>query len=414
MSFIGGHWQTERRLDPSELRIGHFVTELDIPWSETDFPLQGVLIDDFRKKKWLVEHCSWVKVSEVRVPDGVRPARSTRTPSRPLARAKPSGFRIVPSGEVSRETLERALEVYDVLDCQVHDLAERFARKGRIDIQAAGDVIRELTDVLEHHMAALVWLTRIKERDDYTARHCINVSILSIGLGHALDWEKQQIERAGLAGLLHDLGKMQVDQAVLNKPGALTADEFDEVKRHTEFGYELLRREGNLPEAVAEAVHCHHERPDGSGYPRGLKLPQIPALARLVAIVDAYDAITSERVYDAARSHHEAFGILWKERNRQFDGPMVEMFTQFLGWVTPGTLVRLSNDRLAVVLQAREGRGLLPLVRLLEREGDGMVLGESLDLARYRPPVGDAPVRVDEVLPDGSHGINVRDLTLNF
>lgn len=225
---------------------------------------------------------------------------------------------------------------------------------------------------------------------------------------------REQVERAGLAGLLHDLGKTRVNPAILNKPGALTRAEFREIKLHTNFGYEMLKTDGNLPEAVAEAVLCHHERPDGTGYPRGLKGSEIQALARLVSIVDTYDAITSERVYDAARSHHEALGILWKERDRQFDGPMVETFTQFLGWVTPGTLVRLTDSRLAMVMQAGERRGLLPKVRLIRKTDDGYELGRTVDLSRSKQLMGDAPVRVAEVLPDGARGIDVRELTDRF
>lgn len=418
MSVGGGRWTVERRIDPTELQIGHFVTELDIPWNETEFPLQGVLIDHLAKKKWLVDHCAWVVISDVSAPLPDKPSATRNTPAnspRSRTRSVTSRFRALSDGgKVTRETLDAALVVHDSLDEQVHALAGQFEAGGRLDLGAAMQVVEELSEVLEHHLAALVWLTRIKQRDDYTARHCINVSILAIGLAHALDWEREQVERAGLAGLLHDLGKTRVNPDILNKPGALTPAEFREVKLHTNFGYEMLRTDGDLPESVAEAVLCHHERPDGTGYPRGLRGSEIPALARLVSIVDTYDAITSERVYDAARSHHEALGILWKERNRQFDGPMVETFTQFLGWVTPGTLVRLTDSRLAMVMQAGEGRGLLPMVRLIRKTEYGYELSRTVDLAKSKPVMGDAPVRVAEVLPDGSRGIDVRELTDRF
>lgn len=409
-------WAYESRIDPSDLQLGHFVTRLDIPWSETRFPLQGVLVDTAHKKRWMKENCAWVVVCQERssnkwLPNNRLPVSPGSDEASPAPRT--GGWPSL-GGEINAVTLGRALEIYSSLDRRVHDLAEQF-RSGRgIDLASARSVISELAGVLEHHAAALVWLTRIKERDDYTARHCINASILCIGLAHALEWDEDKIEHAGLAGLLHDLGKLQIDPEVLNKPGPLTAEEYEIIKTHTTTGHQLLMEEGGLPEPVIQAVLHHHERPDGQGYPHGLARGEIPLLARMVGIVDAYDAITSERVYDPARSHHDALGILWKQRDRQFDGPMVEAFTQYLGWVTPGTLLRLTSGEFALVLQAREGRGLLPLVRLLEQGDDGYRLGGTLDLASQRPESGDAPVRVAEVLPDGSKDVDIRLLSQLF
>ncbi|WP_376692117.1 HD-GYP domain-containing protein [Wenzhouxiangella sp. EGI_FJ10409] len=402
----------ESRIDPSDLQIGHFVTRLDIPWSETRFPLQGVLVDSHRRKRWFQEQCAWVVICQKRSSNKWLP--KDRKPVPPQSGGTGPVSRLTLGGEVNAQTLERALEIYGSLDSRIHDLAEQFRLGERIDVDSAQSVVSELASVLEHHAAALVWLTRIKERDDYTARHCINASILSIGLAHALEWDQRKIEHAGLAGLLHDLGKMRIDPAILNKPGRLTPEEYEAIKTHTNIGYELLSEEGGLPQPVMKAVLHHHERPDGQGYPHGLSRGEIPLLARLVGIVDAYDAITSERVYDPARSHHDALGILWKQRNRQFDGPMVEAFTQYLGWVTPGTLVRLTSGELGLVLHAREGRGLLPLVRLLEPHAGGYRLGATQDLSRQRPETGDAPVRVAEVLPDGHESVDIRLLSEAF
>jgi putative nucleotidyltransferase with HDIG domain len=411
-------WAYESRIDPSELQIGHFVTRIDVPWSETRFPLQGVLIDTEKKKRWMRDHCAWVVISHVRSPNKNVPRKTL--PLKPGAEESRRGLpgrvaaRLSLNGEVSADDLRAALVVYESLDETVHQLAEQFRTGRGIDVESANELVGKLTDVIEHHAAALVWLTRIKERDDYTAQHCINASILSIGLAKALNWDDTKVEHAGLAGLLHDLGKMKIDPEILNKPGPLTEEEYEIIKTHTTLGYELIKREGGLPEPVVQAVLHHHERPDGLGYPRGLKRGEIPLLARLVGIVDAYDAITSERVYDPARSHHDALGILWKARNRQFDGPMVETFTQYLGWVTPGTLVRLTNNELALVLQAREGRGLLPLVRMLVHENGRYELGQTLDLAAHRPESGDAKIRVAEVLPDGHEGVDIRQLSETF
>lgn len=408
----GPQWSFESRIDPSELQIGHYVTRLDIPWSQTRFPFEGVLIDSPEKKAWMIKHCAWVVICHVRSPNPVRPRplSTSAAVQAPPARSQHLNLDFLALG-VTRETVEEAFKVYDSLDEQANYLIDQFRERNRLDVSSARDVVRELAGALEQNMSALIWLTRIKQKDQYTAQHCINVSILAIGLAHAMNWNRKRVEHAGLAGLLHDLGKMLVDQEVLNKPGRLNQAEYEEIKRHTSLGFEMLRKDGKLPELVLEGVLSHHERPDGSGYPRGLKGTDIPPLARLVSIVDAYDAITSHRVYDPARSHHDALGILWKQRNRQFDAQMTGAFTQYLGWVTPGTLVRLTDDRLAVVLQAQGGRGLLPLVQIVEEVGGEYRLTEEVDLSRLRPEHGDAPLRVAEVLPDGSLGVDIRALS---
>lgn len=413
-----GGWAFESRIDPSDLRLGHFVVRLDMPWSETDFPLQGVLIDTAEKKRWMQEHCAWVVICRERSPNKWLPARRTAVAVNAKDKLRPRTARALrrlpPGGEVNADTLDAALVIHGALDSRVHELAEQIRIGSSVDVDSARDVVVELADALEEHAAALVWLTRIKQRDNYTAQHCINASILSIGLAHALDWDRRKVEHAGLAGLLHDLGKLRIDSEILDKPGPLTAEEYEIIKTHAAIGHELLREGGGLPDPVCEAVLCHHERPDGQGYPRGLSGGEIPPLACLVSIVDAYDAITSSRVYDPARSHHDALGILWMQRSRQFDGPMVEAFTQYLGWVTPGTLLRLTSGQLALVLKARDGRGLLPLVRLLEPTSSGYRLGGTLDLAAQRPESGDAPVRVAEVLPDGSENVDIHLLSRTF
>jgi putative nucleotidyltransferase with HDIG domain len=407
----------ELTVDPADLQAGHFVARLDRPWRDTHFPLEGVLIDGEEDKAWMVEHCRWVVIDRERSRDEPPPVRRRQIEhdlGAPVPAELPARIDAVRQTRIDRHTLDAALSRYDDLDRQARRFIDAFTSGGVLDMPQAEQVVGRLADALEHNMAALVWLTRIKEVDDYTAQHCINVAILAIGLAHGLGWERIDVEHAGLAGLLHDLGKTRVDQQILNKPGPLTGPEFEHIKQHAAFGYEMLRQDRQVPPPVADAARGHHERPDGSGYPLGLGEGQIPSLARVISVVDAYDAITSTRVYDAARSHHEALGILWRQRGRQFDGPMVEAFIRFMGWVTPGTLVRLSTGALAVVVQARGGRGLLPMVRALERTAAGWRMGPDLDLARRKDEGRQPDIRVAEVLPDGTEGVDMRELARAF
>ncbi len=403
-------WEYELKIHPADLKLGHFVRQLSIPWERTHFPLQGFMLETFERKKWIQEHCDWVVIDMDRSANPWRPATYAR---HGLSSSEAGSARVdlLRRGQVDQDTIRDALKTYRRLDDQAESLLATINDGTPIDIAEASRAVGELADGMEKNIAALVWLTRIKQKDRYTAQHCINVAILAMGLAVSLGWSRDDIEMAGLAGLLHDVGKMRLDLEILNKTGRLTAEEFEHVKQHAQFGHDMVTAETPVPFPVAMAVLCHHERPDGTGYPKGLSGDQTIPMARLISVVDAYDAITSNRVYDPARSHHQALGILWKNRDRQFDKAMVEGLTQFLGWVTPGTLVRLSDHRLAMVMEAPSTRGFLPLVRLVEFNDDHCQLGEELDLARQREARIRNPVRIAEVLPDGHDGIDMRQLT---
>lgn len=410
-------WEHQARVEPDQVELGHFVARLDRPWSETPFAMQGVLVTTEATRHWLRDHCAWVVIDLERSRNKKPPKEShilAQASAGRLTGGEPLShpINVLRRSHVDRRTMKAALRGYMALDKQARRLIKSFTEGGPLDVPSARAVVSELSHALEQNLSAMVWLTRIKQQDQYTAQHCINVAILAMGLAHALEWEQEAVELVGVAGLLHDLGKMKLDLAILNKPGRLTPDEFEHLKTHSMVGYELLSTDASVPSVITEAVRDHHERPDGHGYPAGKPAPRISPQATLVAIVDAYDAITSHRVYDAARSHHEALGILWQQRGKQFDRDMVEAFILFMGWVTPGTLVRLSNQQLAVVIQSRLGQRLLPVVRLLEPTEDGYQAGELCDLAERMTEAGDMSLRIAQVLPDGAEGVDLTKLSV--
>lgn len=418
-------WENQARIHPAELLVGHFVAGMDRDWNDSPFLIQGQMIESPEHKDWFERHCAWVVV------DLNRSLRKKLAPKRPpsISPGKPltaalnltaaSGNARHPINrlrrtQVNQPAMKAALRGYVGLDQQARRLIHSITKGGPLDVAGARSAVSALATTLDNNLSALVWLTRIKQQDNYTAQHCINVAILSMGLARALEWDDTQVEQAGLAGLLHDLGKMRVNLAILNKPGKLTPEEFDHLKQHSQFGYDFLKTDKDVPSDVAKAVLDHHERPDGRGYPNGKKLHEYSAIGALVAVVDAYDAITSHRVYDAARSHHEALSILWQQRETQFEGTLVEAFIQFMGWVTPGTLVRMTDDSIAVVLQARMGQRLLPVVQILVSDESGYRLGARLDLAKLNAIEGQPPLRIAKVLPDGAEGVDLQSLSLSL
>jgi HD-GYP domain-containing protein (c-di-GMP phosphodiesterase class II) len=305
--------------------------------------------------------------------------------------------------------MKASLSQYLELSQQTGRIVEHFKNIDQIDMRSTVVTVKNIALTLTQNLPALVWLTRIKHEDKYTAEHCLNVCVLAMGLATSLGWSAKDTAQVGVAGLLHDLGKIDLDHDLLNKAGKLTPEEFGMMKTHPDKGFKRLENEPDLNHRILNGIRYHHERPDGRGYPKGLKADEIDDMAKIVAIVDAYDAITSDRVYQKARSHHEAMSILWRMRDKQFDAYMVEAFIHFLGWVTPGTLVELSSGDIAVVIQAMEGQRLYPIVRILMPTNLGYTLGATWNLTEMPAPTGEPKIHIANVLPDGYLGIRIEN-----
>lgn len=364
-----------------------------------------ILSEDTRS--WFVENCEWIVIDLLRGRNGYRPPSARtfqsggRTPS-PQDADPQAPVNMLRRARLTEQSVSEAVECHDLLYRQAANLIDSLKRNGRLDAEQARLGLRKIAGSLESNIAAMVWLTRIRHANERTAEHSVNVAILAMGMARSLAWNDEDVERAGLAGLLHDLGKLSLDPDVACKRGQITDDEFDCVRSHSRFGYELLRDDDRIHPDVARAVLEHHERPDGKGYPDGKSAGAILPLSALVAVINAYDAMTSHWPSQPAISHHEALGILWRERDRQFDAGMVQQLIQFLGWVTPGILVRLSSGDFAVVLQASHEHRLWPVVRVLRRENDRYVGAERIDLARRSRPGGGPALKIEQVLPDGT------------
>lgn len=409
-------FESECMIDPRELQIGHFVSRLDRPWRDSPFPLEGVMVLSEDQQSWFAEQCDWIVIDLLRSRNGYRPPSAQVY--RPSARPTTSGaggdraVNMLRRARLDADSVHEAVDCHDLLYRQAAALIEALQKTGRIDAEKARLGLRQIASSLESNIAAMIWLTRIKHADQHTAEHSVNVAILAMGLARSLEWDDGRVEQAGLAGLLHDLGKLRLDSDIVNKPGPLTEEERAYVERHSRIGYELLRDDDRIHPDVAQAVLEHHEQPDGQGYPDGKHGETIHPLSRVVAVVNAYDAMTSHWPFRPAISHHDALGVLWRERRKQFDASSVETLIQFLGWVTPGILVRLSNGDHAVVLQTSEEHRLWPVVRRLERSGDEYVAADRIDLARESRSQQPAGLRIDEVLPDGAIDVDLNAILL--
>lgn len=211
---------------------------------------------------------------------------------------------------------------------------------------------------------ALLCMTRIREKDAYLLEHSVNVSILMTILARHLKLDETVIHQLATGALLHDVGKILVQDKVLNKPGKLTDEEFIEMRRHVEYGYDVVKHMPGISPISLEVLIQHHERLDGRGYPHKLSADGISHYGRMIAIVDSYDAITANRVYKDGFTSTHAFKILREASGVSYDTELVAHFIRAIGVFPVGTLVRLKSQRLGIVIQSGDSDPLKPVVKV--------------------------------------------------
>jgi putative nucleotidyltransferase with HDIG domain len=245
-------------------------------------------------------------------------------------------------------------------------------------------VVKEiLADVRSHHKVMSV-LMDVQSADQYTFHHSLNVTIYSLALAMARNYTEKQLIEVGLGAILHDVGKLTVPNEILSKPGKLTDEEFAIVKEHTTNGFESLRRIHDIPLLCAHCAFQHHERLDGSGYPRGLVGDDIHEYAKIISIADVFDALTSDRSYRNAMLPHMAMEVIYSGAGTLFDFELVHTFRNTISMYPIGMTVKLSNGYKGVVVDHNHQLPSRPVIRLIEdNEGQAIQRFEEIDLAKH-------------------------------
>lgn len=252
-----------------------------------------------------------------------------------------------------------------------------------IDITPLAAVAEEMVDTMFTHGDAMLCLARIRAKDAYLMEHSMNVAILLANFGRYLGLDRSVLKELTLGGLLHDVGKIMTPDEVLNKPGKLTDEELEVMREHVVHSHDILAATAGITPIMLEVAANHHERIDGTGYPRRLKGDQLSLYTRMSGIVDVYDAVTADRVYKQGMQPTQAFRILLKGVDLHFDADLVTRFIKCMGVYPVGTLVQLSNQRLAVVMQRNEQQPLKPVVKVIYHAGHRHYLEvQWLDLAK--------------------------------
>lgn len=286
-----------------------------------------------------------------------------------------------PPTTAAREELGHAARILDRSKAAIRHLFGEARLGHAIDIDQCLPMVEEINASVARNASALVSLARLKNKDEYTYMHSVSVCALMIALARQLGLDEEQIREAGLAGLLHDIGKMLVPLSVLNKPGKLTDDEFAIVRLHPERGHALLSRSGMVAACALDVCLHHHEKFDGTGYPHRLRGEQISYLARMGAICDVYDAITSCRPYKNAWDAADSLARMAKWEGH-FDTAIFHAFVKAVGIYPLGSLVRLHSRQLGVVIEQNPDNLTRPVLRVFFSTRSNMAIPvQVLDLS---------------------------------
>jgi HD-GYP domain-containing protein (c-di-GMP phosphodiesterase class II) len=377
-----------KKVDSSQLRIGMFIHELDCGWMEHPFVRNRFKLtrdDEIRKilaagiRAVVIDCGKGMDVAEA--PTLSEAQASTEAELTAVVSERPALARTTLGEEIGRAAAIRQ-QASGLVRTVMQD-----ARLGKaIELDQIAPVVESITGSILRNASALISLSRIKNKDDYTFLHSVSVCTLLVAFCRSRGMDHDTIYQAGIGGLLHDTGKALVPDGILNKPGRLTDEEFAVVKRHPRDGYDILRMTPGIGPIPLDITLHHHERRDGSGYPDQQDEHAISELAQMAAIVDVYDAITADRCYHQGMPAAEALRKIFEWSKFHFNPVLAQEFIRCVGIYPVGTLVRLESGRLGVVVEPHETSLLTPKVNAFfdTRRGTNIPM-QTIDLSR---PVG--------------------------
>ncbi|HXZ93288.1 MAG TPA: DUF3391 domain-containing protein [Burkholderiales bacterium] len=400
-----------KKLRVDELQFGMYVSQLDRPWIETPFLIQGFVLREPEQLETLRRYCKevYIDVERSELPDETRRAQLTGESSG----GTPAGIRqVVHIEHVSVEgELPRAAKSYDVGQVAWDAVAASLSRGSDIDAAAVQGAVKDMSASIMRNPDALVLFSALKERGGYFLTRAMNTSIYMIMFARFLGMAPEDIERAGMVGLLQDIGMLEVPDDILSKTGPLSLDEQKLVRGHVLRGKEILAKTPGMPAEIADLVMLHHERHDGSGYPLGSG--ELGTIGACAGIIDTFSAMTSKRPYAEAMAPSNALGMLHKWRGKSFHPLLIEEFIRCIGVFPVGSVVELNNGEVGIVISQNVAKRLQPRVMVVRDEKGNPIRPQKLiDLSRSPKISEDETYRIRRTLEYGRSGVGLKDIML--
>jgi HD-GYP domain-containing protein (c-di-GMP phosphodiesterase class II) len=378
-----------------ELRFGMYVAELDRPWTDTPFMFQGFVLKTEQQLDTLKKFCKSVTIDTER--------------AEAAAAAAPAA-RYAEKVAVEHE-IARARAAHGNADKAVRDVLAAVRSNKMLDAQNLEQAVGSMTESVLRNPDALVLFSRLREKDDYTHSHAIDVAVYMTSFGRFLQLPPEQISLLGYLGLMQDIGKLRVPDAILAKRDRLTAPELEQARRHVEHSVAILKETPGLPADLPALAALHHERHDGSGYPRGLKGSAIGLFGSIAAIVDTFDALTARRPYAEAVSPSTALSMLYKWRGTLYDGALIEQFIRCIGIFPVGSVVELNSGEVGIVIAQNMEKRLQPRVMVIrDPAGNALRPQKLLDLSREPKMSPDESYRIRRTLEYGKVKVTVESI----
>jgi len=300
------------------------------------------------------------------------------------------------NGVYIEDELSKGIEIKNIISEELRHEAIKsvqetfiFAQKNSVSDKELDEsnkkienITKNIVDEILSSQELMINMIDLKVFDDYTFYHSLNVAIISIVIGASLDFTREELYALGLGAILHDIGKIFIPKEILNKPGKLDRIEMHTIKEHPDKGYKFLKKKHKLPAESYKGILMHHERWNGSGYPKEHSYSEITKKARIIAVADVYDALISDRPYRKGLLPSEAVEYILAGNDTLFDPKIVEVFLKKVTPYPSGTIVKLSNKSLAIVVKNYEGYGNRPVARVFNENGDN-IKPYVLDLRDY-------------------------------
>ena len=438
------------KVNTEDLEVGMYISKLDRPWLDTPFLVQGFYIKNRSDIDIISDICDHVFIdttaarqkmtsemasvssamgldNQSTIESGITEFSAIHGKSKSIDKAIKSTQAnnnlggLFPHKKLKQYTDSKswkdetpaATQAIAILSTNLHDLLSRSNKGGSLELAKIKQAVRPMVDSVIRNPDACIWLARMKQEDDYIYEHSLGTSIWAVALGRQLGLPKSDLHSLAIGGLLFDIGKLKLSKDLLKASRDLTAKELKIMKRHVEVGVKLLKEDGMTNQNVIDMAAHHHERHNGKGYPQGLVGNEIPVFARIAAIVDCYDAITSDRIYAKAISSSQAIKLLYDWKDIDFQGELVEEFIQAIGIYPAGTLVELSSGEVAIVVAESRSRRLRPqLMLILDRDKQPLGEIEYIDLLEVTETEDGKPLNIVNSLEPNAYGIDMNAIEL--